>query len=85
MTSEAEGFGLSIIEALACGAVVIASDISVIRVVGGDVLIYSPTAAIEQWSDSVFRALTELFSHLPGTSDSLLSRVILNVSHPRDW
>lgn len=35
LTSEAEGFGLPLIEALACGAIVVASDIPVFREVGG--------------------------------------------------
>lgn len=59
VTSEAEGFGLPIIEALACGAVVIASDIPVIREVGSDAVIYAPVAAVEKWSDTVVRVLTE--------------------------
>ena len=47
--SEFEGFGLPVIEALACGAPVIASDIPVLREVGGNVVGYAPVGAIDQW------------------------------------
>ena len=49
MTSEAEGFGLPVIEALACGSIVMASDIPVLREVGGDAVIYCPLGDIEAW------------------------------------
>ncbi len=55
--SEAEGFGLPVIEALACGAPVIASDIPVLREVGGDVVGYAPVGAIEQWASLTSRLL----------------------------
>lgn len=51
--SEAEGFGLPVIEGLACGAVVVASDISVLREVGGDAAVYAPVADIVAWSETV--------------------------------
>jgi glycosyltransferase involved in cell wall biosynthesis len=41
-TSEAEGFGLPVIEALACGTAVVASDIPAIREAGGDAVTYVP-------------------------------------------
>jgi glycosyltransferase involved in cell wall biosynthesis len=49
LTSEAEGFGLPIIEALACGAVVMASDIPVLREVGGDAVVYCQVADVSDW------------------------------------
>jgi glycosyltransferase involved in cell wall biosynthesis len=49
MTSEAEGFGMPVSEALACGAIVLASDIPVLREVGGDGVIYSPVGDIDSW------------------------------------
>ena len=50
--SEAEGFGLPLIEALACGCPVIASDIPVLREVGGPVAAYCPLADVDAWKDT---------------------------------
>ena len=57
LTSEAEGFGLPVIEALACGAIVLASDIPVLREVGGDAAIYCPVGDISTWVDRAKSAL----------------------------
>jgi glycosyltransferase involved in cell wall biosynthesis len=48
-TSEAEGFGLPVVEGLACGAVVVASDIPVLREVGGDAVVYCPVGDVGRW------------------------------------
>jgi glycosyltransferase involved in cell wall biosynthesis len=53
MTTEAEGFGLPLIEALACGASVIASDLVVLREVGGDAALYRPVGDVETWTDTL--------------------------------
>lgn len=63
--SEAEGFGLPVIEALACGAAVVASDIAVLREVGGDAVVYRPVADVPAWADAVHRVLTEPASAPP--------------------
>jgi glycosyltransferase involved in cell wall biosynthesis len=58
MTSEAEGFGMPIGEALACGSIVLASDIPVLREVGGDAVIYSPVGDINTWVTNSLMAIT---------------------------
>jgi glycosyltransferase involved in cell wall biosynthesis len=55
--SEAEGFGLPVIEGLACGAVVIASDIPALREAGGPAAVYVPVADLAAWTDAVIRVL----------------------------
>ncbi|MEO6392210.1 MAG: glycosyltransferase [Pyrinomonadaceae bacterium] len=70
MPSEAEGFGIPVIEGLACGAVVVASDIPVFREVGGDSLVYCPVGEVDAWSAGIREQL-----HQPETSPSLGSRL----------
>lgn len=53
MPSEAEGFGLPVIEALACGAKVLASDIPVFREVGADAITFCPVGDVEKWSATI--------------------------------
>jgi glycosyltransferase involved in cell wall biosynthesis len=55
--SEAEGFGLPLIEGLACGTVVIASDIPIFREVGGDALVLCPVADVSSWCDTILQIL----------------------------
>jgi glycosyltransferase involved in cell wall biosynthesis len=59
LPSEREGFGLPVVEAMACGTPVIASDLPVLREVGGDAVEYSPVADVEAWSSKVIELLTE--------------------------
>jgi glycosyltransferase involved in cell wall biosynthesis len=59
MPSEAEGFGLPVIEALACGAVVAASDIPALREAGGPAAVYAPVGDVSAWSDVVAKLLTD--------------------------
>lgn len=56
-TSDAEGFGLPLIEAMACDAPVIASDIPVLREIGQDAIEYCPVGDIDAWSAAIVRAL----------------------------
>ncbi len=57
--SEAEGFGLPTLEALACGAPVLASDIAALREVGGDAAAYAPVADRDAWTAAAARLLRE--------------------------
>jgi glycosyltransferase involved in cell wall biosynthesis len=58
-TSEREGFGLPVVESLACGTPVLASDLVVLREVGGDAVVYSSVADVEGWAESATRLLAE--------------------------
>lgn len=57
--SDAEGFGLPVAEALACGTPVLASDLEVLREVGGDAAAYAPVGDVPAWSSSVLALLAE--------------------------
>ncbi|HEX8697784.1 MAG TPA: glycosyltransferase family 1 protein [Myxococcaceae bacterium] len=56
--SEAEGFGLPVIEALACGAPVVASNLPVLREVGGDACTYCPVGGVEAWAHALHALLS---------------------------
>ncbi len=51
--SESEGFGLPLIEALACGTPVVASDIPALREVGSDAVTFCPVGNIDSWTNAV--------------------------------
>ena len=51
--SEAEGFGLPVIEALACGGIVVASDLPVLREVAGDAAVFCPVGDVAAWVGAV--------------------------------
>ena len=57
LPSEREGFGLPVIEAMACGTPVVATDLDVLREVGGDVAMYCPLGDITAWSKKVTEML----------------------------
>jgi glycosyltransferase involved in cell wall biosynthesis len=57
MPSTAEGFGLPVIEALACGVPVLASDLPVLRQVGGEATLFAPVNQADAWRESVLSAL----------------------------
>lgn len=57
--SDAEGFGLPVIESMACGCPVLASDIPPLREAGGSAAEYCPVAGIDAWSETAIRLLGE--------------------------
>jgi glycosyltransferase involved in cell wall biosynthesis len=71
LTSEAEGFGLPVIEALACGGIVIASDIPVLREVGGEVVMYCPITDISAWVQTIEQVLANPKNRTPTINSRL--------------
>jgi glycosyltransferase involved in cell wall biosynthesis len=57
LTSEREGFGLPLVEALAAGAAVVASDIPAFREVAGTAVAFCPVGDTDRWIDTVRRLL----------------------------
>ena len=55
--SEREGFGLPVLEALAGGAAVVASDIPPLREVGGEAVTFCPVADVQRWAATVLSLL----------------------------
>lgn len=59
LPSEREGFGLPVIESLACGTAVLASDLDTLREAGGRAVRYCPVGDIEAWSEAAIQALDQ--------------------------
>lgn len=59
MPSDAEGFGLPLLEALACRTPVLASAIPALREVGGDAAEYAPAGDVAGWTAAAGRLLRE--------------------------
>ncbi|MFB3855247.1 MAG: glycosyltransferase family 4 protein [Vicinamibacterales bacterium] len=65
LPSEREGFGLPVVEAMACGTPVVASDLPVLREVGGDAASYCPPGDVVAWRETIRSLLQERCSGSP--------------------
>lgn len=71
--SDAEGFGLPVAESLACGTPILASDIPVLREVGGPAASYAPVGEPAAWSEAIL-SLLSLRRHDPAAWRVILDR-----------
>jgi glycosyltransferase involved in cell wall biosynthesis len=59
LPSDREGFGLPLVESMACGTPVVASAIPALQEIGGDAATYCPAGASSQWISSVAALLRQ--------------------------
>jgi glycosyltransferase involved in cell wall biosynthesis len=59
LPSEREGFGLPLIEAMACGSAVVCSDLPVLREVAGEAAEYCPVGDAAAWTARILSLLDE--------------------------
>ncbi len=76
--SESEGFGLPVVEAMAYGCPVVASDLPALREIGGQAAVYCRVGDVSEWTESVSRLLHQ-WREEPALWNRLRSRSIENV------
>ena len=69
LPSDSEGFGLPVIESMACGTPVVASDLPVLREVGGDAACYCPVGDIDAWVSAIVGVAARCAEHGQSVSD----------------
>ena len=57
LPSRHEGFGMPVLEAMAQGTAVLASDLPVLREVGADAVAYAPAGDVGAWAETLGRLL----------------------------
>jgi len=63
LPSDREGFGLPVVEALACATPMVASDIPALREIGSDAVTYCPVGSVHEWARSILELLNERERH----------------------
>jgi len=59
LTSDSEGFGLPVVEAMACGCPVVASDLPVLHEVGANAAAYVPVGDVAAWTGTILDLLRQ--------------------------
>lgn len=59
LPSDREGFGLPLVEAMACGTIVVASALPALKEAGGNAAIYCPVGDVSHWVDTLTTLLRQ--------------------------
>ena len=82
LPSDREGFGLPVVEAMACGTAVIASDIPALHEVGGTAALYAPPGDVGRWVEAL--DLLQLEQNDPAARERRRA-ACLNAAARFDW